>query len=261
LAEIARHDLVHEFHHFNPARSRVVLLEAGPRVLPAYAEDLSTKAQKQLETLGVDVRVGTRVISLNGEGVTTEHGHIAARTVLWGAGVEGSPLARTLGVPLDRSGRVRVAADLTIPGSPEVFVIGDLAAFEQDGKLVPGVAPAAMQEGRYAAKAIIATLSHKPRAPFHYVDKGSLATIGRAAAVGEIGKLHLSGFIAWAAWCLIHIVFLIGFRNRVLLMLEWGWLYLFHDRGSRLITGPVDDLLEHHSLPSRGRHVPHPVEG
>ncbi len=253
LAEIARHDLIHEFHNFNPARSRVILLEAGPRVLPSYPEDLSAKAQKQLEALGVDVRVGTRVNGVDGEGVSTEWGQIAARTVLWGAGVQGSPLARTLGGPLDRSGRVLVEPDLTIPGSPEVFVIGDLAAIEQDGKLVPGVAPAAMQSGKYAAKSILATLSGKPRKPFRYVDKGSLATIGRAAAVAEVGKLHLSGFVAWAAWCFIHVLFLIGFRNRVLVMLEWGWLYLFHDRGSRLITGPVEDLLERKEVPSRGR--------
>ena len=253
LAEIARHDLLHEFHNFNPARSRVILLEAGPRVLPTYSADLSEKARKQLEGLGVDVRVGTKVIDVDGEGVETEQGRIAARTVLWGAGVEGSPLAKTLGAPLDRSGRVKVGPDLSIPGSPEVFVIGDLAALDQDGKPVPGVAPAAMQAGRHAARAIIATLAHTPRKPFRYVDKGSLATIGRAAAVGEVGKLHLSGFVAWAAWCLIHVFFLIGFRSRVLVMLEWGWLYLFHDRGSRLITGPVDDLLEQHSMSGRGR--------
>ena len=261
LAEIARHDLIHEFHKFNPARSRVILLEAGPRVLPTYSEDLSAKARKQLEGLGVDVRVDTKVTGVEGEGVTTEQGHIAARTVLWGAGVQGSPLAKTLGVPLDRSGRVRVMPDLTIPGASEVFVIGDLAAVEQDGKPVPGVAPAAMQGGKYAAKAILATPGGRPRKPFRYVDKGSLATIGRAAAVGEIGKLHLSGFVAWAAWCLIHVFFLIGFRSRVLVMIEWGWLYLFHDRGSRLITGPVEDLLEQHPAPGRGRHAPAHVEG
>ncbi len=261
LAEIARHDLIHEFHRFNPARSRVILLEAGPRVLPSYPEDLSTKAKKQLVRLGVDVRVGTRVTSIDGEGVATESGPIAARTVLWGAGVQGSPLARTLGAPLDREGRVKVEADLTVPGSPEVFVIGDLAAFEQDGALVPGVAPAAMQGGRYAAKAILASLEGKPRSPFRYVDKGSLATIGRAAAIAQVGKIHLSGFVAWVAWCLIHVFFLIGFRSRVLVMLEWGWLYLFHDRGSRLITGPVDDLLERHETPTRGRPTPVHVEG
>jgi NADH:ubiquinone reductase (H+-translocating) len=259
LAEIARHDLIHEFHKFNPARSRVILLEAGPRVLPAYPEDLSAKAQQQLETLGVDVRVATKVIGVDEEGVATDKGPIAARTVLWGAGVQGSPLAKTLGVPLDHAGRVKVESDLTIPGSADVFVVGDLAAFEQDGNPVPGVAPAAMQAGRYAAKTILARLAHKPTKPFRYVDKGSLATIGRAAAIGQVGKLHLSGFSAWAAWCLIHIFFLIGFRSRMLVMVEWGWLYLSHDRGSRLITGPVEDLLEKHPESSRGRPVT--VEG
>ena len=261
LSEIARHDLLGEFRHFNPARSRVILLEAGPRVLPSYPEDLSVKAQKQLEGLGVEVRVGTKVVGIDEEGVTTESGHIAARTVLWGAGVKGSAVAKTLGAPLDPNGRVRVQPDLTVPGSPEVFVIGDLAALEQDGKPVPGVAPAAMQGGKYAAKAILATLARKPRKPFRYDDKGSLATIGRHAAVAEIGKLHLSGFVAWVAWSLIHVYFLISFRSRVLVMLEWGWLYLFHDRGSRLITGPVDDLLERHEAPTRGRADPVHVEG
>ncbi len=245
LAEIARHDLVHEFRHFNPTRSRVILIEAGPRVLPTYPEDLSKKALEQLEHLGVDVKVDTRVVGIGGEGVATDRGYIATRTVLWGAGVKASPLAATLGAPLDRAGRVEVGPDLTIPGSPEVFVVGDLAAFSQGGKPIPGVAPAAMQGGRYAASAILATIKGGPRKPFRYVDKGSLATIGRAKAVAEIGKLHLSGFPAWLTWCAVHVFFLIGFRNRVLLMLEWGWLYLFHDRGSRLITGPVTDLLEH----------------
>ena len=197
---------------------------------------------------------------IDGEGVSTDSSHIPARTVLWGAGVKGSPLAKTLGVPLDRNGRVLVRPDLTIPGAPEVFVVGDLAAMEQDGKLVPGVAPAAMQGGKYAAKAILASMAGKPREPFRYNDKGSLATIGRAAAVGEIGKLHLSGFIAWVAWSLIHVFFLIGFRNRMLVMIEWGWLFLFHDRGSRLITGPVDDLLERKGSRSRPHPSPATVE-
>ncbi|WP_435009593.1 NAD(P)/FAD-dependent oxidoreductase [Tundrisphaera lichenicola] len=253
LAEIARHDLTGEFRNFNPARSRVILVEAGPRVLSTYAEDLSESARKQLEGLGVEVRTGLKVTGIDEHGVSTETGRIEARTVLWGAGVQGSPLARTLGVPLDRAGRVLVEPDLSIPGAPEVFVIGDLAAIEQDGKPVPGVAPAAMQGGQYVARMIKATLKGKPRKPFHYLDKGSLATIGRHAAVAQIGKIHLSGFVAWLAWSLIHVFFLIGFRNRVLVMLEWGWLYLFHDRGSRLITGKVEDLLEYESDPNRGR--------
>ncbi len=255
LAEIARHDLLHEFRRFNPARSRVILVEAGPRVLPAYAEDLSASARRQLEGLGVEVRTGAKVTAIDGEGVTTDTGHIAARTVLWAAGVQGSPVARTLGAPLDRAGRVRVGPDLSLPGAPEVFVIGDLAAFEQDGQQLPGVAPAAMQGGRHAARAILASIAGKARRPFRYADKGSLATIGRAAAVAQVGKIHLSGLIAWLAWCLIHVFFLIGFRNRVVVMLEWGWLYLFHDRGSRLITMPDSA----HARELR-RAEPHPVE-
>jgi NADH dehydrogenase len=244
IIEIARHDLVHEFHHFNPARSRVILVEAGPRVLPAYSEHLSASAQAQLEGLGVEVRTSTKVIGIDDRGVTTESGRIAARTVIWGAGVQASPLAKTLGAPLDGAGRVKVRPDLSLPEAPEVFVIGDLATVEQDGKLVPGVAPAAMQGGRHAARAILARIKGKEPKPFHYNDKGMLATIGRARAVGYIGKVELTGFIAWLAWSLIHVVFLIGFRNQVLVMMEWGWLYAFHDRGARLITGPVDDLLE-----------------
>jgi NADH dehydrogenase len=261
LAEIARHDLTGEYHNFNPARSRVILVEAGPRVLASYDADLSESARKQLEHLGVDVRTDVKVTGIDAEGVSTDAGQIEARTVIWAAGVQGSPLAKTLGVPLDHAGRVKVEPDLSIPGAPEVFVIGDLASIEQDGKPVPGVAPAAMQGGKHAAKVILATLKGKPRPPFRYLDKGSLATIGRNSAVAEIGKAHLSGIVAWLAWSLIHVFFLIGFRNRTLVMLEWGWLYLFHDRGSRLITGPVEDLLEAHPAPSRSRPVPVQVEG
>ena len=245
IAEIARHDLYHEFRHFNPARSRVILIEAGPHVLPAFGDVLSAKAQKQLEDLGVEVRTNTKVTDIHPEGVETDHGFIAARTVLWGAGVKGSPLAESLGAGLDRAGRVKVQPNLTIPGSSDVFVVGDLTAFEQDGKLVPGVAPAAMQEGQYVAKSILNRIAHKPVAPFRYKDKGSVATIGRAKAVGEVGGFKFSGLLAWAVWSLVHVFFLIGFRNRVRVMVEWAWLYFFHDRGSRLITGPVDDLLEH----------------
>ncbi len=260
LSEIARHDMVHEFRNINPARSKVILLEAGPKVLPAYTEDLSESALKQLEGLGVEVRLNTKVTGVDEEGVSTDKGRIDARTVLWGAGVKASPLGARLGAPLDKAGRVKVEPDLTIPGSPEVFVVGDLAAIEQDGKPVPGVAPAAIQSGTYAAKAILARLKDKPIKPFRYWDKGILATIGRAKAVGMIGKWHPTGFIAWVLWCAIHVFFLIGFRNRLLVMFEWGLLYVFHDRGSRLITGPIEDLLERD--PGRkpepaGRH--HPV--
>ncbi len=259
LSEIARHDMVHEFRHINPARSQVILLEAGPKVLPAYTEDLSESALKQLQALGVEVRLGTKVTGVDEEGVSTDKGRIEARTILWGAGVKASELGAKLGAPLDKAGRVKVQPDLTIPGSPEVFVVGDLAAIEQDGKPVPGVAPAAMQGGQYAAKAILDTLKGKPRKPFRYWDKGILATIGRAKAVGMVGKWHPTGFIAWVMWCLIHVFFLIGFRNRLLVMFEWALLYMFHDRGSRLITGPIHDLMEkeprHQDAPAAEHHA------
>ena len=247
ISEIARHDLVGEYRQFNPARTRVILVEAGPRILPGFAEDLSAKALEQLKQMGVEVQCNHKVTGIDREGVTFEGGHIAARTVLWAAGVQASGLGADLGAELDRSGRVKVAADLSVPGAPEVFVIGDMVGREQDGKQLPGVAPMAMQSGRHAAQNIARKIKGKPTTPFRYWDKGSLATIGRAAAVAEIGKIHLSGLIAWLAWCLIHVFFLIGFRNRVLVMLEWGWLYLFHDRGARLITvtqenGPENNL-------------------
>jgi NADH dehydrogenase len=168
---------------------------------------------------------------------------IPARTVLWAAGVAASPLARSLGVPLDRAGRVAVRQDLTVPGSPEVFVVGDLAALQQDGRAVPGVAPAAIQEGPHAARNILRAVAGKPYLPFRYRDRGSLATIGRAAAVAELGRLRLTGLPAWLAWLFVHIYFLIGFRNRLLVMLQWAWLYLKYEGGARLITGEVGALL------------------
>jgi NADH dehydrogenase len=237
LAEISRHVLENDFRRIDPKSARVVLVEAGPRVLPALGETSSAKAKKQLEELGAEVLTSARVTDIDAHGVTLEGHRILARTVLWGAGVAASPLARTLGVPLDRAGRVRVLPDLSVPGAPEVFVIGDLAAVEQNGKPVPGVAPAAMQEGRHAAKNIVRRTRGAETAAFHYLDKGSLATIGRAAGVAEFGSLHLSGLIAWLAWLFIHILFLIGFRNRYLVLSEWAWGYVTYERGARLITG------------------------
>jgi NADH dehydrogenase len=171
--------------------------------------------------------------------------------VLWAAGVAGSPLARTLGVPLDRAGRVLVAPELTIPGRDDVYVIGDLAHIEQDGALVPGVAPAAMQQGKLAARNVLATLEGKPRQPFHYVDKGMLATIGRGAAVAKIGRFKASGFLAWLLWLFVHILFLIGFRNRLLVMIQWAWSYITFDRGARLITAPLQGPLVEVDPPGR----------
>jgi NADH dehydrogenase len=194
--------------------------------------------------LGAEVIVGAAVTDIDQHGVQLGQRRIPAHTVLWAAGVQASPLARSLGAPLDRAGRVKVQPDLTIPSHPEVFVIGDLAALEQDGKPVPGVAPAAMQEGRYAAKSIRRALAGETPEPFRYLDKGSLATIGRAAAVAEIWKLKLSGFVAWLAWLVVHIFFLIGFRNRFLVLAEWAWVYVRNERGARLITGDIRPLLK-----------------
>jgi len=240
LAEISRSALSGEFRHIEPREARIILIEGMPRVLPTYPPDLSARAQRQLQALGVEVRTGTRVTDVDELGVQLGEEHLAARTVVWAAGVQASPLARSLGVPLDRAGRVQVNADLTIPGRDDVFVIGDLAALEQDGKPVPGVSPAAIQEGRHAAANIMRGLSGEPFRPFRYFDKGSFATIGRGAAIGDIrGKLKLWGFPAWVAWLTIHIFFLIGFRNRFLVLVQWIYSYVTFRRGARLITGRV----------------------
>jgi NADH dehydrogenase len=237
LSEIARHALAKDFRHIDPAQARVILLEGTPRILSSFGEGLSASARQQLERLGVEVRTGALATALDDEGVTLADERIAARTVLWAAGVAASPLARSLGVPLDRAGRVVVEPDLTVPGHPEVYVIGDLAHVEQDGRPVPGVAPAAIQGASHAADNILRTIRGQPRRPFRYRDKGSLATIGRASGVADFGRLKLSGWPAWAAWLFIHIFFLIGFRNRFIVMFSWAWSYLTYDRGARLITG------------------------
>lgn len=236
LAEVARHTLSRDFRHINSREARVILLEGTKHVLPAFVEELSEKARQQLEALGVEVRTGAPAEAIDADGVTVAGERIAAHTVLWAAGVAASPLARSLGVPLDRAGRVEVTADLSIPGHPEAFVIGDLARVVQGGKPVPGVAPAAMQMGDHAARCLRDDLAGRPRRPFHYTDKGSLATIGRASGVADLGRLKFSGLIAWLLWLFIHIFFLIGFRNRVLVLLQWAWSYFTYDRGARLIT-------------------------
>jgi NADH dehydrogenase len=216
-------------------------------VLPSYPEDLARKAQAQLEALGVQVWTGSPVTGIDEASVEVGGDRLAARTIVWAAGVQGSPLARSLGVPLDRAGRVRVQADLSVPGHPSVFVIGDLAAFEQDGRAVPGVAPAALQMGAHAGANVARALGGEPLAPFRYRDKGSLATIGRRRAVALIGSLRLSGLVAWLAWLLIHIFFLIGFRNRLVVLFNWAWAYVTYDRGARLILGRGRDA------PARGQ--------
>ena len=241
LAEIARQGLRDDFRRIDPRRARVILIEAGPRILPGFPETLSQSAVAQLARLGAEVLTGSPVTSIDPEGVTLGERRVAARTVLWAAGVAASPIARSLGVSLDRTGRVPVAPDLSLPGSPNIFVVGDLAALQQDGRPVPGVAPAAIQEGSHAARNIARILRGKPTLPFRYHDKGSLATIGRASAVADFGRLRLSGPIAWLAWLLVHIFFLIGFRNRLRVLFEWVWAYWTYDRGARLITGGSEE--------------------
>ncbi|PYQ27220.1 MAG: FAD-dependent oxidoreductase [Acidobacteria bacterium] len=238
LSEIARQTMVRDFRHIKPESARVILLEGMNRVLPPYPPGLSASAKKQLESLGVEVITGAFASDVNDREVRLAGDRvIPTRTVLWAAGVQASPLAKSLGVPLDRAGRVLVEPDLTIPGHKEVFVIGDLAAVKQrDGTFVPGVAPAAIQEGQHTAYNLDRALEGQPLRAFRYRDKGSLATIGRAAAVADLGKIKLSGFLAWIAWLAIHIFFLIGFRNRFLVITQWAWAYLTYQRGARLIT-------------------------
>ena len=239
LCEISHHALARDFHHIDSTQARVILLEGGPRVLPTYIPELSEKALRQLVKLGVDVRTNSKVTAINEFGVDVGDVHIPARTVLWAAGVTGSRLGRALGVPLDRANRVIVTPELSPPRYPYVFVVGDLASLSIDGKPVPGVAPAAMQEGRHAAGNILRLIRGEPAAPFRYRDKGSLATIGRSAAVADLGRLKLSGPVAWFAWLFIHLLFLIGFRNRMLVLFQWAWSFVSYDRGARLITGPL----------------------
>ena len=235
MAEIARHTLREDFHHIDPGTARVVLIEAIDRVLPPYPPDLSAKAKVQLERLGVEVRTKTRVTAVDSEGVQLGDERLDARTVVWAAGVAASPLGRALSPDVDRAGRVPVERDLTLPGHPEVYVVGDLVSMQQDGQPVPGVAPAAMQMGRHAARNVLRTIAGRERLPFRYVDKGSLATIGRKSGVALFGRFRMWGFPAWAAWLAIHIFFLIGFRNRLVVMADWAWAYFTHQRFARLI--------------------------
>ena len=238
LADIARRELPRDFRFVSPERSRVLLLEGADRVLPGYSEDLSRKAETQLRRLGVEVHTRTMVTAIEPGVVSAGEQHIPAAVVLWAAGVRASSLGAKLGVPLDRAGRVLVNPDLSLPGHPEVFVVGDLAAFrEPSGRMLPGVAQVAIQGGEAAARNIWSLASGKPTQPFRYNDKGNLATIGRAAAVAELGKLHVSGLLAWMLWLLVHILFLIGFRNRLVVMTNWIWAYFTRGAGIRLITG------------------------
>ena len=238
LAEIARKSLPEDFRNIQPAKTRVLLIEAGPSVLSAYPNDLRQSAVKQLQNLGVEVRTNSAVTNVRPGAVCIGEQVVPAAAVLWAAGVSASPLGAALGAQVDRAGRVLVEPDLSVSGHREVFVIGDLASMKDAaGKPLAGVAPVAMQQGRCVARQVAADLAGNPRQKFHYVDKGSLATIGRAAAVAQFGKVHISGFLAWLSWWFIHILFLIGFRNRLVVMFQWAWSYFTYDRSARLITG------------------------
>jgi NADH:ubiquinone reductase (H+-translocating) len=238
IADISRTVLLKDFRRIDPKSAQIILLEAGPRILPAFKEILSAHATQDLKDLGVDVRVSAAVTGIDPEGVYVNRGNrIDAKTVFWAAGVQGAPIARTLGVPLDRTGRIPVQPDLSIPGVPHVFAAGDIINLQMPDKtFVPGLAPAAIQAGRAAARNILALIHGKPTTPFQFYGKGLMATIGTRKAIAQAGNLNFSGFIAWLAWLFVHLLFLIGFRNRVSVLLEWVWSYLFARRGARLIT-------------------------
>jgi NADH dehydrogenase len=237
IAEIAQNTLARDFRNFDPRKTRVVLVEGGDRVLNSFAPQSSEAAAEQLRALGVEIRFNARVTNIDETGVSFGDDKLIARTVLWGAGVRGAPLAETLGVPLDRAGRVLVEPDLSVPGHPEVTVVGDLAAAKQaDGSFVPGVAQGALQGGDLAAKNLLSRLAGRPTEVFVYNDKGSMATIGRKAAVAEVGALKLRGVLAWAMWLFIHILFLVGFRNRIAVLSEWAWAYFSYQRSARVIV-------------------------
>jgi NADH dehydrogenase len=245
LVEIASDTWRQDFRSIHPEESRILLLDGSPRVLPSYPKDLSAAAERSLIRLGVRSRNNVRVTAIDAEGVTLQtlngEERLETRTVLWAAGVAPDEfrgaLQRCAGAKLDRQGHVLVAPGLTIPGHPEIFVIGDLAYLEQDGKPLPGVAPVAMQQGRYAAQAILERLRGRQSEPFRYFNKGSLAVIGRASGVADFGRLRFHGFLAWLLWLFVHLMYLVQFQNRLIVFVHWGFLYLTFDRGARLITG------------------------
>lgn len=239
LPDIARKAMARDFRRIDTRTTRVILVEAGTRVLPAFPESLSTHALRDLEALGVEVRLGQAVTEIGADHVQVGVDRIDACTVFWAAGNEASPLARLTGAELDRSGRIIVQPDLSLPGHDAVFVIGDLAHVTSAGRTVPAVAPAAMQEGRRAADNIVRTLRRQERRPFRYVNKGDLATIGRHRAVADFGRFRFAGRLAWWLWLTIHIMYLIGFRNRLTVLIEWAYAYFTYQRGVRLITGPA----------------------
>lgn len=279
IAELARYVLSSDFRSIDPREAKVVLLEAGPRILTSFTPSLGQSAVEQLQELGAEVRTGMRVVAIDEEGVDIEDGaeadelpglgtgrereRIGSATVVWAAGVKANNLAHQLGAPVDRQGRVIVLPDCSLPGHPEVFAIGDMARFEENGQVLPGVSPVAMQQARYVARLVrweLESDGRPPRKPFSYFDKGSMATIGRSRAIAEARGLKLHGFIAWLAWLFIHVWYLIGFRNRVAVLLNWMWSYVSYKRGARLITSTgwspdLDDRLEREPVLSP-RHRP-----
>lgn len=268
LAELASRALARDFRRIDPRKARILLLEAGPRILPAFPEPLSQAAQKALEEMGVEVRTGAPVEQVTEDGVVVGGQKIASQTVLWAAGVVGSPAGRWLGAETDRAGKVKVNPDLTVSGLPNVFVIGDTAHLEQDGKPLPGVAQVAMQQGRYVASVITARQKGaEAPPPFRYHNKGDMATVGRKFAVADLGRIKLSGLLAWCLWLGIHIFFLIGFRNRLSVLLQWAWAYFTFERGVRLITVEGDPYTRSliQTLPAETPVSPprekHPVSG
>jgi len=237
LAEISRQSLTRDFRHIDPGAARIILLEGGPSILSAFPEPLRAAALHDLQKLGVDVRTNAAVSAITADGVSIGSDSIRSETVLWAAGVAASPLGRSLGVPVDRAGRVRVQPDLTIPGHPNVYVIGDLASLDgENGRPLPGVAQVAIQMGQHAVRNVLRAVEGQPLRPFVYRDLGNMATIGRASAVADFGTFRLTGYFAWLAWLFVHILNLIGFRNRLLVMVQWAWAYMTYQRAVRLIT-------------------------
>ena len=251
FAELTRTVLKRDFDRIDPTKARVLLLEGSPRVLNSFPEDLSVSARRQLEKLGVEVRTGVHVTAIRAGELEVAGEIIRAANIIWGAGVAAQPLSRTLGVEVDRAGRLKILPDLSVPGHPDVFALGDMTTLtDGNGRVVPGLSPAALQMGAHAAKIIAAEIDRGPRAPaerpaYAYVDKGSMATIGRSKAVAMVGRLHFSGYLAWIAWLGVHLIFLIGFRNKISVLMQWTYSYLTYKRGARVITGVSGDTPAH----------------
>ncbi len=243
IAEISSQVMREDFRSIDPSDAQVILVEGSARILEAFPEDLAAKATKSLQDLGCWVWTGRHVTEIAEDHVMVGDSRVNTCTVLWAAGVRASPLGKKLGVETDRGGRVVVNQDLTVPGHPEIFVIGDLAVFVEDGQPLPGLAPVAMQQGAHAAANVRRAIAGQPLRPFRYFDKGNLATIGRARAVAQIGRLKLTGLVAWLAWLFVHILYLVGFRNRAAVILNWAWAYVRLQRGARLIYGDVNNLV------------------